>query len=184
MSFFNEPKNAGFAMVIVGILNVILAIVLIALSAIDDPILWGTIIAGIGYLIGGFLYYKYGMNIREGAISQKIDILAEFVKVVGIVYIINGIFTLPSDIGTGVLNIILGLIILFMAKKINDGRQTTIDKIIWIILMVVFVINLLVAIVMLIAFPVGTIMGICWLVICVFMIMLLIDNDVKKEMGM
>lgn len=184
MSFFNDPENAGLALIVVGILTIILNLALIVLGVLDDPIDWKAIVAAIGSIIGGFLYFKYGSKVRGGAISQKIDILGEFVKVVAIVEIITGIFLLPGSVGSGILAIILGLIILWASKKISDGKVGTIDKIIWIILLIVFVLSLLGGIFSLLVFPVGTISGICYIIISLFMIFLLIDGDVKKQMGM
>ncbi|MGN0138698.1 MAG: hypothetical protein ACI381_08850, partial [Candidatus Methanomethylophilaceae archaeon] len=79
---------------------------------------------------------------------------------------------------------ILGLIICYCGKKINDGKETTLDKILWIILLVIFVIEILANIVMLVGFPIGTLMGICGIIIYVFMTLLLLDGEVKKAMGM
>ena len=37
---------------------------------------------------------------------------------------------------------------------------------------------------MLVGFPIGTLMGICGIIIYVFMTLLLLDGEVKKAMGM
>lgn len=192
MSFFDQPKNAGLAMIVVAIVEVIAAIINIVVAATaDDGIDFSGIIVAIGLIITAVIYFKYGSQVRSGAISAKIDILASFVNVVGVISIVNGVFQIIAGvaggaglIGNGVINIIIGLIICFCGKKINDGKETTLDKIIWIILLVVFVIEILANIVMLIGFPIGTLMGICGIIIYVFMTLLLLDGDVKKAMGM
>lgn len=192
MSFFDQPKNAGLAMIVVAIVEVIAAIInIFAAATADDGIDFSGIIVAIGLIITAVIYFKYGSQVRSGAISAKIDILASFVNVVGVISIVNGVFQIIAGvaggaglIGNGVINIIIGLIICFCGKKINDGKETTLDKIIWIILLVVFVIEILANIVMLIGFPIGTLMGICGIIIYVFMTLLLLDGDVKKAMGM
>ena len=192
MSFFDQPKNAGLAMIVVAIVEVIAAIInIVAAATADDGIDFSGIIVAIGLIITAVIYFKYGSQVRSGAISAKIDILASFVNVVGVISIVNGVFQIIAGvaggaglIGNGVINIIIGLIICFCGKKINDGKETTLDKIIWIILLVVFIIEFLANIVMLIGFPIGTLMGICGIIIYVFMTLLLLDGDVKKAMGM
>jgi hypothetical protein len=195
MSFFTEPKNAGLAMMIVGILNIIVGIISIILGAIgyEGYSTVPAIITGIGSIIGGILFFGYGSKVRKGEVSQKIDILAGFVKITGIVTIVNGIFNAAANIAGGVdigtalvsaiISIIIGLIILFIASKINDGKQTTGDKIIWIILLIVFVIEIILAILLIISI-VGILYGICNLIIYVFMLLLLLDPEVKSEMNM
>ena len=192
MSFFDQPKNAGLAMIVVAIVEVIAAIInIVAAATADDGIDFSGIIVAIVLIITAVIYFKYGSQVRSGAISAKIDILASFVNVVGVISIVNGVFQIIAGvaggeglIANGVINIIIGLIICFCGKKINDGKETTLDKIIWIILLVVFIIEILANIVMLIGFPIGTLMGICGIIIYVFMTLLLLDGDVKKAMGM
>ncbi|MGN0098408.1 MAG: hypothetical protein ACI38Y_03665 [Candidatus Methanomethylophilaceae archaeon] len=149
------------------------------------------IVVAIGLIITAVIYFKYGSKVRSGAISAKIDILASFVNVVGVISVINGVFKViaglagdRSLIADGVVGIILGLIVCYCGKKINDGKETTLDKILWIILLVIFVIYILVNIMALIAFPIGTLLGICRIIIYVFMTLLLLDGEVKKAMGM
>lgn len=199
MSFFEEPKNAGLAIIIVGILQIIGGIIAIILGAMqyevseDQVYTIGAAVSGIGTVICGFLFFAYGKKVRSGAISAKIDILAQFVRIVGVITIIGGVFSaiggivdgvdLGSEIVSAIISIILGLIILWIAGKINDGKQTTGDKIIWILLLVIFVIEIILAILLIITI-IGIIIGICNLIIYVFMLMLLLSSDVKAEMGM
>lgn len=192
MSFFDEPKNAGLAMIIAALVSLIAAIAGIVTGLIDDDgIQTANIIVAIGSLISAVVYFKYGSKVRSGAVSAKIDILAGFVNVSGVTTIIMGVFYIiaaiagyDNGVGTGVLDIIIGLIIIWCGKKINDGKQTTIDKILWIILLVIFVLALLGSILSLFAFPIGTLTGICGIIIYLFMLILLFDSEVKKDMGM
>lgn len=182
MSFFDNPKNAGLALIIVAILNLIGAIIAIYEGATGEFSL-GAVLAGVGAVIVAILYFGYGKKIRSGS-GSKVEILAGFVMVVGIGTIIAGIFGLVQSISGGIVSIIVGLIIIFCAKKINDGKTTTIDKIIWILLLIAFILGIIGGLLELLAFPIGTIMGICDIILYVFMLLLLIDPEVKDAMGM
>jgi hypothetical protein len=196
MAFFSA-QNAGLAFMIVAVVNIIAAIIAVVLAVMDvegfteNGVVYYAICA-VGELITSGLYFMYGQKVRNGQIDRKIDILATFVKIVGITMIIGGLFAaaaviaIGADIGAALIGmivpIILGLIVIFIASKINDGKQTIGDKLIWIILLVVFVLSILVAIVEIISI-VGILYGICDLIIYSFMVLLLIDEEVKSEMG-
>ena len=196
MAFFSA-QNAGLAFMIVAVISIIAAVLTIILNVAgvdgftDQGLVYFVILA-IGELICACLYFVYGRKVRSGEIDRKIDILANFVRIVGLTSIIGAIFGVVAglvenmDLGTllggAIISIIIGLIALFMASKINDGKQTTGDKIIWIILLVLFVLGLIGAIIEIIAI-ITIIVGICDLIIYSFMILLLIDEEVKSEMG-
>lgn len=199
MAFFSA-KNAGLAFMILAVVEAIAAILMIVLSFMDieDLKKYSTayfIIVAVGALIAACLYFTFGKKVRSGEVSNKIDILAQYVKIVGIVTIVGGICTAVAEavglddvsfgaaLGGAVISIILGLIIMFIASKINDGKQTTGDKIIWIILLVIFVLLIIAAVGEIITI-IGAPIGICDLIIYVFMLTLLVDPEVKSEMNM
>ena len=201
MSFFSEPKNAGLAFMILGVIGVIGAIITIVLGLINYEVEFNdttykfgiaAAVGAIGSIIYGCMQFGYGKIVRNNP-PAKIDILAMFVKLVGVGTIILGIFDAiekiidsTDDIGGKLLGaiiaIVIGLIIIWIGSKINDGKQTIGDKIIWIILLVLFVLSLIFAVLEIISIF-GIIVGICDLIIYVFMIILLFDAEVKKEMG-
>ncbi len=195
MSFFDNPRNAGLAFMIVAIIQIVVGgIATIVLGAVsDDYNLTYCVVIGIGEIICGALMLMYGMKVRSGVISAKIDILAQFVRIIGVVTIIGGIFgaiapvAVGADLGTAIvsaiISIIIGLIIIFIGSKINDGKQTTGDKIIWVILLIAFILCILAAIIEMISI-IGIINGICDLIIYIFMLLLLFDPEVKREMNM
>jgi len=201
MSFFSDPKNAGLAFMIIGVIGVVLAIITIVLGLINYEVELGdktykfgiaVAVGAIGSIIFGCMQFGYGKIVRNNP-PAKIDILAMFVKLVGVGTIVLGIFNAIEviidnfdNVGTGlvgaIISIVIGLIIIWIGTKINDGKQTIGDKIIWIILLVVFVLSLIAAVLEILTI-VGIITGICDLIIYVFMIILLFDAEVKKEMG-
>ncbi|MBR4686448.1 MAG: hypothetical protein IKP04_08005 [Candidatus Methanomethylophilaceae archaeon] len=194
MGFFSEPKHAGTAYVIVAILQILGALISIILAAMDAEIaLVPVVISGIGAIIAGVIMFGYGNKVRTGVISDKVEILAQFVRIVGIVMIITAVFecianvvngvSLGAQLYTTIITIVLGLIVLFCAGKINDGKKTGGDKVIWILLLLIFILEILFAILLIITI-VGIILGICNLVLYGCMFALLIDNDVKNAMNM
>jgi hypothetical protein len=66
----------------------------------------------------------------------------------------------------------------------TDGKTDTVDKILWVLLVLVFIISAIFDIIAMIAFPIATIMGIAGLIVDLFMLLALLDNDVKAKMGM
>ena len=199
MAFFSA-KNAGLAFMILAVVEAIVAVLMIVLSFMDieDLKKYSTayfIIVAVGALIAACLYFTFGKKVRNGEVSNKIDILAQYVKIVGIVTIVGGIcgaiaeavglddVSFGAALGGAIISIILGLIIMFIASKINDGKQTTGDKIIWIILLVLFVLLIIAAVGEIITI-IGAPVGICDLIIYVFMLTLLVDPEVKSEMNM
>lgn len=199
MAFFSA-KNAGLAFMILAVVEAIMAVLMIVLSFMDieDLKKYSTayfIIVAVGALIAACLYFTFGKKVRDGEVSNKIDILAQYVKIVGIVTIVGGIcgaiaeavglddISFGAALGGAVISIILGLIIMFIASKINDGKQTTGDKVIWIILLVIFVLLIIAAVGEIITI-IGAPVGICDLIIYVFMLTLLVDPEVKSEMNM
>ena len=199
MAFFSA-KNAGLAFMILAVVEAIVAVLMIVLSFMDieDLKKYSTayfIIVAVGALIAACLYFTFGKKVRDGEVSNKIDILAQYVKIVGIVTIVGGIcgaiaeavglddVSFGAALGGAIISIILGLIIMFIASKINDGKQTTGDKVIWIILLVIFVLLIIAAVGEIITI-IGAPVGICDLIIYVFMLTLLVDPEVKSEMNM
>ena len=185
---------------ILAVVEAIAAILMIVLSFMDieDLKKYSTayfIIVAVGALIAACLYFTFGKKVRNGEVSNKIDILAQYVKIVGIVTIVGGIcgaiaeavglddVSFGAALGGAVISIILGLIIMFIASKINDGKQTTGDKVIWIILLVIFVLLIIAAVGEIITI-IGAPIGICDVIIYVFMLTLLVDPEVKSEMNM
>ena len=189
MSFFTEPKNAGLALMVVAVLNIIAGIVGIydgATNGFDT----GAVVVSVGAIICAILFLLFGMKLKTGVFS-KIEIVSTYVKVIGFTTIIGGIFYLgylangvSGVVGSAIITIIFGLIIMWCASKIGDGKVEFVDKIIWLILVVIMVVCILISLVSLLDFFLGTIVAICDIIIYVFMLLLLLDGDVKSKMGM
>ena len=207
-SVFDNTRIVGGAFLIIGFLEVIAAILAI-IAGFEDPgeeirmmiknWTYYCVILGAGSLICAILYAVFAFLVFSGTMSQKIEILASYVKIVGIITALGGVFGAIAsivgglDIGASLISaailVVIGLIIVYIAGKINDGKQTTGDKIIWIILMIAFILKLIFEALGIVGSfdPLslsGIVSGIAGVVIAVFMIAFLFDSDVKTQMNM
>ena len=192
MSFFDNTKIAGWGLFIVAILSIISAIISIYNGAVkegDDRL--ALVVAGIGALLAAFIYFGFGNSVRKGEIDKKIDVLAQFVKTVGLATIVASLFgaiagTWGVSISTwsNVGMIILGIIICWIAGKINDGKTTNFDRILWIILVVIF----LVFFILRLSGAFGgawydILASILMAIVYLYMLIFMFDSDVRKRMG-
>ncbi len=192
MSFFDNTKIAGWGLFLVAILSIISAIISIYNGAVkegDDRL--ALVVAGIGALLAAFIYFGFGNSVRKGEIDKKIDVLAQFVKTVGLATIVASLFgaiagTWGVSISTwsNVGMIILGIIICWIAGKINDGKTTNFDRILWIILVVIF----LVFFILRLSGAFGgawydILASILMAIVYLYMLIFMFDSDVRKRMG-
>ena len=200
MSFLDNTKTAGTALWIVGILMIISALLTIIGGVVDDEMndhVIGWVILGIGSLICALVYFGFGKSVKSGEVSDKFDIVTKLVYVVGYTTIIGGVFAALcgfgfDDIGgylvSGIISIVLGFVILWIHKKITDGNISTFDRIMWILLLVIFVICFISSFFGIggsgLALAVNIIVAICDIVIYLFMIAFMLDNSVKAKFGM
>lgn len=200
MSFLDNTKTAGTALWVVGILMIISALLTIICGVVDDEMndhVIGWVILGIGSLICALVYFAFGKSVKSGEVSDKFDIVTKFVYVVGYTTIIGGVFAALcgfgfDDIGgylvSGIISIVLGFVILWIHKKITDGNISTFDRIMWILLLVIFVICFISSFFGIggsgLALAVNIIVAICDIVIYLFMIAFMLDNSVKAKFGM
>ena len=201
-SFFDNTKIVGFAFLVVGFILIFSAIFSIVMGFIDVPAetkegipnwMPYCVVGGIGSLICALLYTFFAMKVNNGTYSQKIVILEKYVRIVGVTTAIDAIFAGAASIAGGqevgpalvgiILGLIIGLIIIFISTKINDGKETIGDSIIWIILLIAFILLLIVSIFEIFSL-VGIIDGIAHIIIALFMIAFLFDPEVKSKMNM
>ena len=193
MSFFDNTKIAGWAFFVIGILMIVAAIMDIWNGAGSTESLTdnaGYVVAGIGSLIAAIVYFLFGNKVRNGTISAKIDVLGNYVRVVGVTTAIINLFALigysvvgETAIATYVVWLILGIIIAWIGGKVNDGKTTNFDKILWIILLIVFVVLLIGSLLGIGGDIVNIVKAICYAIVYLFMIIFMFDADVRKKMG-
>ena len=196
MSFFDDTKNTGWALTIVGLVMILGAIVSIVGGFTGDgnnTSKLGAVIIAIGGLLAALAYLKYGNSVRIGQISGKLDVLGNFVRIVGVTTVIVGLFAILGyavqsnwgGVGSALVKTILGFVVIWVYKKMMDTKATTFDTIVWIILLVAFVVCFLVAFVSIFTADVFVIVtSLCNALIYLMMTIFLFDADVKKKMGM
>ena len=213
VAFFENKKILGFVLWIVaivalagGIMSIVAGIQGDTNSLIDEDVtnttLFGVLI-GIGQIIMAFIYLAFSGAIYKGIVSNKTDILAGLIRLVGLATVIESIFELiarltasDGDIGAAIvgaiISIVLGLLIMWIGGRVNDGKQDLGDKIIWVVLLVIMVILTVLLFLGLIGvaleFDLGLavilLMIVAELIIYLFVIAFLLDKGVRKDMGM
>jgi hypothetical protein len=204
MSFFDNPKNFGLAAIVIGAISLIMGIVGIVNGALADPIATGSVVASAGTLAFGALILGVGLPVYKGEESNKLNILGMFVRFVGLAIIVLGIFTgagqiIDDSLSAGivyiVVQVVLGLVLMWIAGRIVDGSVDTLDKIIWIVLLVVFAIltifflygiiaPFLVDGYVLIDAVIAAIESLCYFILAAFLLVSVLSEDVKSAMGM
>ncbi len=191
MSFFDNTKILGWMMVILGILNILGAIVFIYEGVADTEGLGNNIgyaITGIGMLIAAVIYFMFGNSVRKGSKTGKLEIVSGFVRVIGVTSVIIGLFgaigAVMNDDGVAgyVVRLILGLIVIFCASKMNDGKNTGFDKILWILLVLIFLIMVIASLLAIGGGIIGILVGIVGVVMYLFMLIYMFDPEVKNAM--
>ncbi len=190
---------------VLGLINLIGAVAALVGVVTEEKIQASAAVACIGPIIMAILYFRFGVSIKNGGVSKKIDILAYFVRLAGIGFIINSVFALWNTfennevgvaLGALIIDIIIGLIIIFVAGRINDGKQDAGDTATWLILVVLFAISAIMAIAAVVGIFLhlgdlkldltildNVLLPIVNLIIAIFMFILLFDSDVKREMN-
>ncbi len=203
MSFFDNPKHFGLAAVIIGIVSLITGIVNAVNAAIADPMLEGALVASVGTILYGILILGIGLPIYRGEDTNTLSILGKFVRFVGVATIVVNIFIGAGQIVDGdtavgattiVVGLILGLILIWIAGRIVDGKVDTLDRIVWIILVVVFLILTIFSLVGIFTAFMGdaeildkalrSILSLCEFILYIFLLIGVLSDDVKTKMGM
>ncbi len=192
MSLFDRSEIIGYVMMTLGIISVldIFFILFNNEGGILDNL--DRIMVAIGSVIVATMFLSVGNRVVNGTIDGKINILGYVIRIIGFGTIVEGIFEMIAayigdyndefTVTTLLLSFLLGIIIVWMSVKITDGRETTGDKIIWIVLVPVFLIMIVVNIM---SIGDNSFMGpICEALIYVFMLAYLFDSDVRAGMNM
>lgn len=201
MSFVDNQKLVGTAFTVIGILFIIAALVQLVGAFSEEG--WtnklGAVIAAIGAILAAILYFKYGNSVRKEELTGKLNILGSYVLVVGVTTVIVNIFAAIGGIigeisfWDSLIMVILGIIVIWAGKKITDGKETTIDKILWIILTIVFLVLFVLNFVGIfgsfgsgeaLTIVISFITSVCYAVVFLFMLLYMFDGEVKKGMGM
>lgn len=195
MSLFDNTKIPGWALFFAGLLMIISALIGFydAFAEHDGAgDITGYIIVAVGSLLAGLVYFGFGNSVRSGSITNKLDIVSRMVLTVAICTIINAFFSLIGQVlievqdygalGMDVVYIILGIVLAWIANKIGDGKVDTIDKIMWIILVVVFLVLFVVSLLAILPIGLTSIEAVLMAIIYVFLLVFMFDDEVKNKM--
>ncbi len=202
MSLLDNPKNFGLAAIVIGIVSLLAGIIAIVKGALAEDIAFGAMIAAVGTILYGLLILGIGLPIYRGEDTNSLSILGKFVRVIGLATIVVGVFagagmifdgTLGAGISEIVIGLIFGLILIWVATKILDGTVDLMDKIIWFILLIVFIVLTIFSLVGIITPFIGgldlldavfiAVLSLCQFILYGFLLIAVLSNDVKKAMG-
>lgn len=134
-------KQCGSFLMVLAVFGAVSAIVQI-LQDTSGPI----IAAGIGSIIVNIIFLMLGYKIFKGVYSTSNSVVSNFVIVAGINAIILGVFTavaafliggdIISTAISAIVGIVIGLIVLFVGKKMQNGF----GGFLWIILVIVILV--------------------------------------------
>ncbi len=190
MSFFDDTKNVGLMMFIIAILGLLSAVVQIVNGATFDGETSkkvGYVIIGIGALVGAIIFFKFGNSVRKGTVSGKLDVVAGFVQTVGYMTVVSSIFAIIGGLlvgvaAGGVVMLIFGAIVLYLGRRINDGKNTGADSILWIVLVIVFFLLMLASLAGLFGNIFDIIDGICSFIMYLCILVFMFDKEIKSAM--
>jgi flagellar basal body-associated protein FliL len=216
MSYFDSNQNVGFIMIIAGLVMALCAVLSIVLALGHGWWFTYALIGGIGTIIGGLLLFLFGTNVRNESNSSPIPgiefiltvssfdvagVLSSFVRFIGIVGILMGIFnaiatfTVPyyggagSGIMTAIMAILFGLFFIWASPQILGEDKGVDKKIIWIVLLVLFALSILGGLMALTSlgwgawFAVYALSNLVMAIVYVYALLALLSPEVRANMG-
>jgi hypothetical protein len=189
MSFFDETKNFGLMAMIAGLVMVLSAI----LRVVD-----GSDLGLIGVLIAGLLLLIFGLGVYQGesklnigslfdeGVTSKFGLVVAFIIIVGVTEIVQGIFAL------NIMSIVVGVLLILFGFLMKMDLSPILEKIIWIILLIVFLLDIIRSILSVVgAFggePLGIVLNVlnavAYLVIYIMLFLYMLSPEVKSRMSM
>ena len=200
MMFFQDTRSIGIVFWIVVFLLLFNATILIcgALSEawvvtpeyVIDERRFGLII-GLSSVISA-VFYGYNANRMMCKKWPRIEVLRSYVLTVGFCTLIEGLgdsialylYADEPEIAAieAILTVIIAAIIMLVSKVIASGRKGIIKKIIWVILVIAFVLMVVESLTPALNYWEYAI-NIAHMLIGFFMLSLILDRDVRTEMG-
>ena len=189
MSFLNDTKNFGLVIAVLGLFEVISAVIGFVNSVSLGAA--GALIAGLLVLLAGFGIYKKSLpafmtKLFPEGIDSKFGVLTGMMFTVSVAQIIACI--LAFNIG----GLVAPIILMILALVITNDKKNAFDKIIWILLVIIAVIAALTGFMGLFAISGNGILEIAAVALTAvaralmyFMLLFyLLDSGVKKKFGM
>jgi hypothetical protein len=189
MSFFDETKNFGLMAMIAGLVMVLSAI----LWVVDgfDLGLIGVLIAGLLLLIFGLGVYQGESKLNIGSlfdegVTSKFGLVVAFIIIVGVTGIVQGIFAL------NIMSIVVGVLLILFGFLMKMDLSPILEKIIWIILLIVFLLGIISGILSVVGafggeplwIVLNVLNAVAYLVIYIMLFLYMLSPEVKSRMSM
>ena len=189
MSFLDETRNFGILALIVAIVNTAGSVLFFFNEDIDS--VWRTI-AGVGGVLSSIVMILAGITIMTGNIPSFLDklfpdgavskfgVITGYTAAIGVASIVGLGFTVV-DIVAGVL---VGLILLGIVWILTNDRRGIVERILWVILIVVYFIGIITGVAIAITGGLNLVSGICLTLMYLLAFTYLFDPSVKSKFGM
>lgn len=200
MKIFESNKNAGLALIIVGAMSLFIPL-LFLIVIISDPPIWpqlkGTLIICIFSTLMGFIEIWDGVLIYRSR-EAKIEIICEYITITTIIILIDVFSDALSltidgeEIGDDLLSMALSLIAtvlsLFMVRSMKRNVGSSLDVLMWYIIVVFFTVSFLLTISDMIdsAMEIDVfeiIDEICMFIVYGFVIAGMFTSEIREKMG-
>jgi len=207
MSFFDNNKTIGLVLIIIGLIILVAGIGLAVAGWNDDTVnTTSAACYGIAKIILGLLIFVWGFVVRGGPNDQAV-VLSGTIRILGVATILQALFialgTYFADtssitagawaaIGGMIVNIIVGLFLIWVAGKVGGKSKNIISKGLWIVLIIVFLYLAISSFFALFSqsYDFGTLNGIvtviaaiCMFILYLYFLVAMFSKDVKSSMG-
>jgi hypothetical protein len=205
-SFLDDTKTFGIVGIILGVIMIVSGVLGFITkdpyyAASAGIVIYGLLVAllGIGVYKGQVVaqignVFSEGVNTKFGVLTAYIGVVGVGYLVMGICCIVQAVLTSNYGFGSGVVDIIFAAIVLYVAYTFKDGKQTTMDKVFFILLAIAFIvlaiagfiggIGSLLSNAAILDVIVGFVQGICLALLFVMLFLYLISPEVKSKLGM
>lgn len=191
MSFFDDANNAGLALIIVSVFQALSAVIMLG-TTLNRGFEWAVVLLVLGQLVCSFLYFKLGIDFRAQPYPGT-TLLSSYIRVVGMATIIIGVASIGFGVFSAMVNVAVGLVIFWIYLRVDSGKGDNIDRVLWYVLVLAFVIMCISSFGSIVSSLVGLLStlsavselltGIANLFIGVFMLLVLLENAVRMSMG-
>ena len=177
MEFFNNTKNFGLMITVLAVIDIVLGVIGIVNGGFSIGALGGILAPAVMILAGIAIFTQTNGGIISFAFPEgsksKFGALTGFIFATGIANIVS------LTIG----GIILGIIIVIVGWIITNDKNTFLDSVIWVILVILFAISAILGLLGAFSGDIfGIIGGILSAVLYLMAFLYLLDADVKKKL--
>ena len=194
MSFLDNTRNFGILALIVSAMQIVGAVMFFLNEDVDQ--IW-RIIGGVGGILAAIVMLAASFAIFSGNIpsfverlfpegaTSKFGVLTGYTSAVGMASIIG----LGSSVADIVFGLIIGIIILAIVWILTNDRKGIVEKILWVVLVIVYFLGIVNGIAIIIETADSTnaftiVSGVCLCLMYLLAFLYLFDSDVKKKFGM